>query len=89
MKWQWHQLDNMQIIFTLCTRQIPHQHLIAEFIFIGQMRNQQCQSTEGSFGFRAVDRDLCKVPVLCGHVGSSTAVAWSSKWTTSNCSQQQ
>jgi len=39
--WQWHQLDNMQTICTLC-----------HSIFTGQMLyltpNQQCQSTEGS-----------------------------------------
>jgi len=51
MGWQWHQLDHMQIIFTLLQTDKNASILSLKF-FTGQMLfmtpNQQCQSTEGS-----------------------------------------
>ena len=47
MRWQWHQLDHMQVI---CTLLYIDNHVIIELFFTGQMLflmlNQQCQSTE-------------------------------------------
>jgi len=62
MRWQWHQLDYMQLICTSLQTE-PCQHLITQFptdriLFL--TTNQQCQSTEAShtYNYRYINIQL-------------------------------
>ena len=41
MRWQWHQLDHMQIICTSIQTDNKCQHLIAHFLQAGWMQNKK------------------------------------------------